>query len=46
LVVVGLGVQMVTLLEAHPLTFLSFLVAGAGLVVAGAFALLWAWMAQ
>ena len=46
LVVLGLAVQMVTLLEAHPFSFLSFLVAGTGLVLAGIIALVWAWVAQ
>ena len=46
LVVIGLAVQMATLLEAHPVSFLSFLVAGTGLVLAGIVALVWAWMAQ
>jgi hypothetical protein len=46
LVVIGLAVQMTTLLAAHPFAFLSFLVAGTGLVLAGVVALVWAWMAQ
>lgn len=46
LVVIGLAVQMATLLEAHPFTFLSFLVAGTGLVLAGVVALVWALVAQ
>jgi hypothetical protein len=46
LVVVGLGIQVATLLEAHPFTFLSFLVIGAGLVVGGVLTLFWAWLAQ
>jgi hypothetical protein len=46
LVVIGLGVQVVTLLEAHPFTFLSFLIVGTGLVLAGVVAFVWAWVAQ
>jgi hypothetical protein len=46
LVAVGLAIQMATLLEAHPFTFLGFLIGGAGLVIAGAFAFLWARLAR
>ena len=46
LVVVGLAVEMGTLLEAHPIAFLSFLVAGAGLVLAGVVALVFALVTQ
>jgi len=46
LVIVGLGVQVATLLEAHPYTFLSFLIGGTGLVLAGVIAFIWAWVAQ
>jgi hypothetical protein len=46
LVIVGLGIQMVTLLEAHPYSFLSFLVGGTAFIVAGVVAFVWAWLAQ
>lgn len=46
LVVAGLVVQGATLLEAHPFTFLAFIVAGAGLVMAGAAAFAWAWFTR
>lgn len=46
LVVVGLAVEMGTLLEAHPLTFISFLVGGVGLVLAGVIALVLALVTQ
>jgi hypothetical protein len=46
LVILGLMVQLGTLLEAHPYTFLSFLLAGTGLVLAGMIAFLWAWATQ
>jgi hypothetical protein len=46
LVVVGLAIEMGTLLEAHPMTFISFLVGGAGLVLAGVVALVFALVAH
>lgn len=46
LVILGLVVQLATLVEAHPVSFLSFLIVGAGLVVAGVVTFLWAWARQ
>ena len=46
LVLLGLAIQIATMLEAHPISFLAFLIAGTGLVVAGAVAFVWAWFRQ
>jgi hypothetical protein len=46
LVILGLAVQLATLLEAHPYSFLSFLLIGSGLVLAGVVTFLWAWATQ
>ena len=46
LVLIGLAIQIATMLEAHPFAFLAFLIAGTGLVVAGAVAFVWAWFRQ
>jgi hypothetical protein len=46
LVILGLAVQLATLLEAHPYSFLSFLLVGSGLVFAGVVTFLWAWATQ
>lgn len=46
LVILGLAVQLATLLEAHPYSFLSFLLVGSGLVLAGVVTFLWAWATQ
>ena len=46
LVILGLVVQLATLLEAHPYTFLSFLLVGTGLVLAGMIVFVWAWATQ
>jgi hypothetical protein len=43
LVVAGLAIQALTLLNARPVSFITFLVGGAGLVMAGLFALVWAY---
>jgi hypothetical protein len=43
LVILGLLVQLATLLEAHPYSFLSFLVLGSGFVLAGVVTFVWAW---
>ena len=36
------GVSVATLLQAHPITFLAFLFAGTGLVLAGTAGFIWA----
>ncbi|HUP22315.1 MAG TPA: hypothetical protein VNB06_05185 [Thermoanaerobaculia bacterium] len=46
LVILGLLVQLATLLEAHPYSFLSFLIGGTGLVLAGVVTFVWAWARQ
>ena len=46
LLVVGLGIQAATLLEAHPYTFLAFLFAGTGLTLAGTAGFIWAWLTR
>ena len=46
LVVMGLAVETATLFIAHPASFLSFLVAGVGLVLIGVITLVWALVAQ
>ena len=46
LVLIGLAIQIATMFKAHPATFLAFLIAGTGLVVAGAVAFVWAWFRQ
>jgi hypothetical protein len=46
LVVMGLAVETATLFIAHPFSFMSFLVAGIGLVLIGAVLLVWALIAQ
>lgn len=43
LVILGLLVQLATLVEAHPFSFLSFLLVGSGLVLAGVITFVWAW---
>lgn len=43
LVILGLLVQLATLVEAHPFSFLSFLIVGSGLVLAGVITFVWAW---
>jgi hypothetical protein len=40
----GLVVQVLTLFEAHPFTFFTFLIGGVGLVAAGVVTFLWAWL--
>jgi len=45
LVLTGLAVQLTTLIEAHPHTFLTFMTVGVGLVIAGAMAYIWARLA-
>ena len=45
LVAAGLVIQVLTLFDAHPFTFFSFLIGGAGLVAAGVVTFLWAWLA-
>jgi hypothetical protein len=44
--VLGLAVQIATLLQAHPVTFLGFLFVGTGLVLAGTAGFLWAWLTR
>jgi hypothetical protein len=44
LVLLGLAVEIATLVKAHPLTFLSFMIAGIGLVTVGAVTFVWAWL--
>ena len=46
LLLTGLGVQMVTMLRAHPNTFLTFLFAGIGLALIGALGFMWAWLTR
>ena len=46
LVAAGLGIQVLTLFEAHPFTFFSFLIGGIGLVAAGVLTFVWAWLTQ
>jgi hypothetical protein len=46
LVILGLLVQLATLLEAHPYSFLAFLIVGSGLVLAGVVTFVWAWARQ
>jgi hypothetical protein len=45
LVLTGLAVQLTTLIEARPYTFLTFMTVGVGLVIAGAMAYIWARLA-
>jgi hypothetical protein len=46
LVILGLLVQLATLLEAHPYSFLAFLIAGSGLVLAGVVTFVVAWVRE
>lgn len=46
LLLVGLVLQVATLLEARPFTFLSFMFVGIGLVLAGTAGFIWAWLTR
>jgi uncharacterized membrane protein len=46
LVIAGLAVEVLTLLRAHPVSFIAFLVPGVMLVMAGLVALIWATAAR
>ena len=46
LLVLGLGVQVASLLRAHPLTFLTFMFIGTGLALLGTAGFIWAWLTR
>ena len=46
LLMIGLAIEVATLLRAHPYTFLAFLFAGTGLALVGALGFIWAWLTR
>jgi hypothetical protein len=46
LLVTGLGIEVATLMRAHPYTFLTFLFVGTGLALIGTLGFLWAWLTR
>jgi hypothetical protein len=46
LLATGLGIEVATLLRAHPYTFLAFLFVGTALALLGTVGFVWAWLTR